>query len=317
MKWHERAGVGVLAKMAPNGTLSLALPSGEQTTIGTGSPRADLEIRSYSAVGQILREGLIGFAEAYMSGVVETTDLSDLLAWGVANQEAWFEHPLARWTVPLRKLFQRIIPERRHRRVRSMNDHYNLGNDFYEAWLDETMTYSSARFRTPDQGLDEAQRHKYETVAAAAGLRPGMRVLEIGCGFGGFARFAAGELGCEVVGITLSREQAAYAERAVRDSGLEESVEVRVQDFRDVNAQFDAVVSIEMIESVDESQWPDLFSAMSRYIRPGGRVAMQIITIADSEWERYRSRADFIQQYIFPGGQLPAPKILRGLAKTA
>ena len=317
MRWYERAGVRAFSKMVPNGTLSLVLPSGRKTTIGDGAPRADLEVRSFAAVGQIMKKGLIGFAEAYMSGTVETDDLPRLLAWGVANQEAWFDHPLARWTLPLRKLFQRIVPERRHRKVRSMNDHYNLGNDFYEAWLDETMTYSSARFRTPDQDLAEAQRHKYETVAAAAGLEAGMKVLEIGCGFGGFARFAAGEIGCDVVGVTLSEEQAAYAKEVVTRAGLESRVELRVQDFRDVDAEFDAIVSIEMIESIDESQWPDLFSAMARYVRPGGRVAMQIITIADSEWERYRSRADFIQQYIFPGGQLPAPKVLRALAKDA
>ena len=144
-----------------------------------------------------------------------------------------------------------------------------------------------------------------------------MRVLEIGCGFGGFARFAAQEIGCHVLGITLSSEQAAYARETARRAGVEDRVEVRVQDFRDVDAQFDAIVSIEMIESVDETHWPDLFATMSRGVTPGGRIAMQAITIADSEWERYRSRADFIQQYIFPGGQLPAPKVLRRLASDA
>lgn len=317
MKWYERAGVRVLSKLAPNGTLTLTLPGGEQAPIGEGPPHADLEIRSYSAIREILKRGLIGFAEGHMAGDLETDDLPGLLTWGVANQEAWFEHPLARGTLPLRRLYQKIVPERRHQKVRSMNDHYNLGNEFYEAWLDETMTYSSARFRMPEQGLEEAQRHKYETVSAAAGLRPGMRVLEIGCGFGGFATFAAEEIGCDVVGITLSSEQAAYAQEAVRKAGLGDRVDVRVQDFRDVESGFDAIVSIEMIESVDETQWPDLFAAMSRCLRPGGRIAMQAITIADSEWERYRSRADFIQQYIFPGGQLPAPKVLRRLARDA
>lgn len=314
MKLNERFGLAVLRALARRGRLDLTLPDGTGVVIGSGTPSGDLVVSDYRAVARILREGITGFAEAYMRADVDTADLRGLLAWGAANQESWFEHPLARATLPIRRLWQRIRPERRHRRVRSMNDHYNLGNDFYAEWLDETMTYSSARFASPDQPLADAQRNKYRLIADHAGLGPGMRVLEIGCGWGGFAEYAATERGCEVVGVTLSVEQAAFAQKRMANAGLTDRVDIRIQDFRDVEGVFDAVVSIEMIESIDERQWPALFSKIGRSLRPGGLAAMQVITITDDEWERYRSRADFIQQYIFPGGQLPAPKVLHQMS---
>lgn len=317
MKARERLGLRAFSWLAHAGSIQVTLPRGETVTIGHGSLGADVEVTDYSAVADILRTGLTGFAEAHMDGRIETSNLPALLRWGVANQAAWFEHPLTRLTLPLRRLWQRIRPERRHQRVRSMNDHYNLGNEFYEKWLDETMTYSSARFLDPDQPLSEAQMTKYRLIADKAGLTPGVRVLEIGCGWGGFAEYAASERGCEVTAITLSEEQASYAEKRIAERGLADKVEIRLADFRDVTGEFDAVVSIEMIESIDETQWPALFESIADRLKPGARAAMQIITIKDDEWERYRSRADFIQQYIFPGGQIPAPKILKAIAGTA
>jgi cyclopropane-fatty-acyl-phospholipid synthase len=311
MNWLENPTFFVLGRIAGVGSLDVTLPDGRVRRVGKGTPTATLRLIDYSPIRDVLRKGLTGFAEAYMDGRVDTPSLPDLLRWGSDNQQAWFEHPLAKLTLPLRKAWQRIRPERRHPRVTTMNDHYNLGNDFYEAWLDRTMTYSSARFQNPDQDLADAQRNKYEIIADLAGLHSGAHVLEIGCGWGGFAEYAAVERGCDVTAITLSTEQAAYAERKLE--GL--PVDVRVQDFRDVDGQYDAVVSIEMIESIDETQWPDLFTAIRKALKPGGRAVMQAITIQDSEWDRYRSRADFIQQYIFPGGQLPAPKVLRRLAR--
>ena len=310
----DRAAVWLFRRLARTGTLKVWMPTGERITIGRGAPTADIEIRHRGAILEILREGLTGFARSYMDGRIETSDLGRLVSWGLANQRAWFEHPLAVATRPVRRLWQRIRPERHHPRVRSMNEHYNLGNEFYAIWLDPTMTYSSARFQHPDQPLERAQGHKYRTIAEHAGLTPGMRVLEIGCGWGGFAEVAAREHNCEVVGITLSEEQASYAEKRVANAGLADRVQIRLEDFREAEGEFDAVVSIEMIESIDESQWPDLFATVFERLRPGGKAAMQIITIADSEWERYRKKADFIQQYIFPGGQLPAPKVLRRLS---
>ncbi|HEY6629520.1 MAG TPA: cyclopropane-fatty-acyl-phospholipid synthase family protein [Acidimicrobiia bacterium] len=310
-------GLWIFRRLAREGALEVEMPTGDRVTIGHGHPIADISIRDLGAILAILREGLNGFAEAYMSGRIDTSDLDRLIAWGLANQKAWFDHPLAVATSPIRRVWQRIRPDRRHSRVRTMNEHYNLGNDFYASWLDPTMTYSSARFQSPEQILEEAQRHKYRTIAEHAQLAPGMRVLEVGCGWGGFAEYAAIEIGCDLVGITLAKEHAGYAEKRIANAGLADRVEIRIEDFRSTTGTFDAVVSIEMIESIDERQWPDLFQTIFARLEPGALAAMQIITIADPYWERYRSRSDFIQQYIFPSGQLPAPKVLRRLSADA
>jgi cyclopropane-fatty-acyl-phospholipid synthase len=313
----ERVGIGVVRRAAQVGSLRVTLPDGTATTIGSGEPAAELAVVEHSAVRDVLRSGLTGFAEAHMDDRLRTPDLNALVAWGVANRARWFDHPVNRATVPIRRIWQRIKPDRRHPAVRSMNDHYNLGNDFYAAWLDETMTYSSARYSRPDQRLADAQENKYRDIAEHAGLRSGMRVLEIGCGWGGFAEYAAGQLGCEVTGITLSEEQADHARKRIAEAGLTDRVDIRIQDFRETVGRYDAIVSIEMIESVDERHWPSLFDTIAARLAPGGRAVLQIITINDGEWERYRSRADFIQQYIFPGGQVPAPKIVRAMSGRA
>ncbi len=314
MNAAERAGVRVFAALAKRGTLELTLPDGAVRVLGSGAPTADLAIADYGVLAAVLRRGLLGFSESYMERRADTSDLPALLRWGVANRSAWFDHPVVVAGRPVRSLWQKIRPELHHERVRSMNDHYNLGNDFYREWLDESMTYSSARFAHPGQSLAGAQANKYRTIADHAGLRPGMRVLEIGCGWGGFAEYAAGTRGCEVVGVTVAEEHAAFAAKRMAEAGLSDQVEIRIQDFEDLEGDFDAVVSIEMIESVDETRWPALMDTIAGCLSPGALAAMQIITIDDEEWERYRRRADFIQQYIFPGGQIPAPKVLSRLA---
>jgi cyclopropane-fatty-acyl-phospholipid synthase len=313
----ERLAVRAVSSVARRGSLHLVLPSGAKATIGAGPPEAQLVVHDATALPRMLRGGLTGVAEAYMDGQLDTPDLAALLRWGGANHDTWLRHPLARAVQPAQRLARRVGPERRHPRVVSMNDHYNLGNAFYAAWLDETMTYSSARFAHPDQDLAAAQRNKYRTIADHAGLQPGMRVLEIGCGWGGFAEYAAAERGCEVVAITLSEEQAAHARTRMDERGLGDRVTVDITDFRAVTGDFDAVVSIEMIESIDERQWPDLFTVIARSLRPQARAVLQAITITDAAWQRYRARTDFIRQYIFPGGQLPAPKVLHALADGA
>lgn len=317
MKAIQRIGLRIFSLFARRGSIDVALPDGTNRVFGEGQPSASIDVQDYSAVGDILRRGLTGFTEAYMDGRVTTPDLPRLLAWGVANGDRLFDSAAVRATVPIRRVWQRIRPDRRHEKVRSMNDHYNLGNDFYASWLDESMTYSSARFADPDQDLYDAQQNKYRAIADHAGLRPGMKVLEIGCGWGGFAEYAAAQRGCEVVGVTLSEEQARFARKRMSDAGLADRVTIEIKDFRDVEGTYDAIVSIEMIESVDETHWQPLFDVIQRSLSKDALAVMQVITIVDDEWERYRSRADFIQQYIFPGGQIPAPKILRGLATSS
>lgn len=298
------------------GTLTVVSGSRRLVLAGPRSgPAVELTVRSPRAWLRILRGGALGFAEAYMLDEVDTPHLTEFFLWGALNQEAFREGRLGnRFFSGARRLWQRFATNHRHHTVGSTTDHYDLGNDFYEAWLDETMSYSSARFDHPDQDLADAQRNKYESLARLAGIERGDRVLEIGCGWGGFAEYAAGELGCRVAAITLSEEMAAYTSKRMAARGLSDLVDVRVQDFRAVTGTFDRIVSVEMIESVDESQWPALFATIRARLADHGGAAMQAITISDDEWHAYRDGKDFIQRYIFPGGQLPAPSIIGALS---
>jgi cyclopropane-fatty-acyl-phospholipid synthase len=187
---------------------------------------------------------------------------------------------------------------------RNILAHYDLGNEFYAAWLDASMTYSSARFDAKVRDLETAQRAKYAALAEHLELKPGDHVLEIGCGWGGFAEFAAREYGVRVTGITISDEQLAYSCARMERAGLSDLVEIRRQDYRDVEGQFDKVASIEMFEAVGEKYWPAYFTKIADVLKPGGRAGLQIITIKDELFDAYRKRADFIQRYVFPGGML-------------
>jgi cyclopropane-fatty-acyl-phospholipid synthase len=193
---------------------------------------------------------------------------------------------------------------------RNIAFHYDLGNDFYALWLDPGMTYSSAVFDAAGQSLQDAQDAKYRRLAESLDLKPGHHVLEIGCGWGGFAMTAARDYGCRVTAITLSGEQRRYAEERVRRAGLSDRIEVRLQDYRDVTGRFDRIASIEMFEAVGEERWPIFFNTVRERLKPGGVAGLQVITIEDGRYEAYQRSADFIQRYIFPGGMLPSPSAL-------
>ncbi|NNC90966.1 MAG: class I SAM-dependent methyltransferase [Acidimicrobiia bacterium] len=306
----------LLSRFVRVGTLTVVQGSRRRVLAGVHpGPAVELTVRSRRAWLRILRGGALGFAEAYMLGEVDTPDLTEFFLWGALNQEAFRAGRLGnRFFSSARRLWQRFATNHRHRTVGSTTDHYDLGNDFYEAWLDETMSYSSARFDHPDQDLAAAQHNKYESLARLAGIQPGDRVLEIGCGWGGFAEYAAGELGCRVTAITLSQEMATFTRKRMAARGLSDLVDVLVEDFRKTTGTFDRIVSVEMIESIDESQWPALFATIRARLADHGGVAMQAITISDDEWHAYREGQDFIQRYIFPGGQLPAPSVIDKLA---
>ncbi|MDO9588743.1 MAG: cyclopropane-fatty-acyl-phospholipid synthase family protein [Brevundimonas sp.] len=200
---------------------------------------------------------------------------------------------------------------------RNIHAHYDLGNAFYSAWLDPSMTYSSARFERPDQSLEEAQRTKYASLARLMDLQPGHSVLEIGCGWGGFAEFAAREVGASITAVTISREQHAYARRRLFEAGLADKADVHLIDYRDVEGRFDRVASIEMFEAVGREYWPVYFNKVHGVLKPGGRAGLQVITIRDELFDDYDARTDFIQKYVFPGGSLPSEARLAPVVSAA
>ncbi len=307
------------------GTITLTLPDGAVHRIAgpRPGPEAELHLGTPAAARSLLLRGDIGFAESYMAGDWSTPDLEKVLEIGARNVRVLEESIRGQWWF---RLAQRLLHLRRANTRKgarwNIEYHYDLGNAFYDKWLDPSMTYSSAVFADPDQPLTEAQRNKYRLIAEQLDLRPGAHVLEIGSGWGGFACYLASAHDCRVTGITLSPSQLDEATRRAAAQGLSDRVDFRLEDYRDVTGQFDAIASIEMFEAVGEENWPKFFRTVHDRLKPGGRAALQIITIDNQLFERYRRHTDFIQRYVFPGGMLPSPEVLRrqvdkaGLALT-
>jgi cyclopropane-fatty-acyl-phospholipid synthase len=288
------------------GTLSITLPDNRTLSFGDASgPELNLRIRNYSFAKRVIATGDIGFAEGWMAGEWETDDLPALLSFFANNIERvrrYFEGRFIGKSINWLRHLTRANTKSGSRR--NILAHYDLGNRFYEAWLDASMTYSSGRFDAQVSDLESAQRAKYRALAEHLELKAGDHMLEVGCGWGGFAEFAAREYGVRVTGITISDEQLAYARARIEKAGLSHLVEIRRQDYRDVEGQFDKVASIEMFEAVGEKYWPAYFGKIADVLKPGGRAGLQIITIKDELFDAYRRRADFIQRYVFPGGML-------------
>ncbi|HWU13724.1 MAG TPA: cyclopropane-fatty-acyl-phospholipid synthase family protein, partial [Caulobacter sp.] len=296
------------------GDLTFVLPSGKPLRIVGKAPGPDAVIRihDYRFIRRALAAGDIGFAEGYMAGEWDTPDLSAVLEAFSLNFDRLTAlvrgNPLMQAVNKLYHLFHR---NDRQGSKKNIHAHYDLGNAFYSRWLDPSMTYSSALYETPDQPLDQAQRAKYAALARSIDLKPGQHVLEIGCGWGGFAEFAAREVGAQVTGVTISQAQHDFAKKRLFDQGLAEKVQIRLIDYRDVEGQFDSVASIEMFEAVGEEYWPTYFGKIREVLSPGGRAGLQIITIRDELFARYRTHTDFIQRYVFPGGMLPSEARLK------
>ncbi len=290
------------------GTLRLHLPDGRSLHFGgeIDGPAAEMTLHHPGRlVARVLHRGDIGFAESFMAGEWDTPALAPLIQVMASNEHAYNATPAGRWyTRLLLGALHRLRANTLRGSRRNIAYHYDLGNDFYRLWLDETMTYSSAPFAEPGQPLAEAQRHKYRHTLEQLGAQPGERLLEIGCGWGGFAREAA-RAGVAVTGLTLSREQLAWAQSTLAEEGLDAELDLRLQDYREVSGQFDHIVSIEMFEAVGQEHWPAFFDTIYRCLRPGGRALLQIITIDEASWPVYTGGPDFIQRYIFPGGMLP------------
>jgi len=290
------------------GRLTIRLPDGRTHRFGAGDgPQAELTIHRWRFFARLLRGADVGAGESYVDGDWTTPDLVTLTRIFLANEDVLAPPRLIGRTGRLRdRLLHLWRSNTRAQARRNIHAHYDLSNDFYRLFLDPSMTYSAALFHRPTVGLEEAQREKYRRLADWAGLQRGDHALEIGCGWGGFAEYAAGELGCHVTGITLSKKQEEFARDRLQERGLADRVDIRLVDYRDVEGSFDAVVSIEMLEAVGHRYLDDFFSVCDRVLRPGGRVTLQTISIPDQVYDRYRLGTDWIRKYIFPGGHLPS-----------
>ncbi len=295
------------------GRLDFILPDGRMFRADTGKPGpvAALEVHNPDIFARLIREGDLGFCEAYLESWWSTPDLQafmDLVH--EAGDDMYDGFP----GMGLVRAFERmrfwLQSNSKRQAKRNISYHYDLGNAFYGLWLDETMTYSSAKFDTGQESLENAQIAKYASMVDEMGASEGDHVLEIGCGWGGFAEYAAKERGLRVTGLTISREQHDYAVERMRRLGLQDRVEIKLQDYRDERGAYDGIASIEMFEAVGEKYWPVYFDTLRERLKPGGNATLQIITVQDRRWEVYRKGVDFIQKFIFPGGMLPSRGVL-------
>ncbi len=298
------------------GRLTAVLPDGRRFLFaGTHhGPDATIVINQLDFARRFLDGGDIGIAEGYLRGEWESPNLTRFLELFCVNhpmiQRMLESRPLVRWWQQVRHFLNRNTKRGARRNIYA---HYDIGNRFYEAWLDRTMTYSSAIFDRGDNDLTSAQMRKYREIAGRAGIDASHHVLEIGCGWGAFAEFAAREIGCRVTGLTISKEQFEYATRRIANAGLGDKVEIRLQDYRDERGTYDRIASIEMFEAVGQEYWPTYFRQLRDRLKPGGRAAIQVITIQDRFFGAYQREIDFIRRYIFPGGMLPSPGIMARL----
>jgi cyclopropane-fatty-acyl-phospholipid synthase len=309
-----RTVVRICAENWRYGSVVWMLPTGEQVRCTGTEPGPDIriQVKDYRFLRRCMTAGAIGFAEGYMADEWDTPDLAHLLTGFAMNFDRLNVlvegNPIVRAVNFVMHMLHRN--DRKGSR-KNIHAHYDLGNHFYSKWLDRTMTYSAAVYEKPGQPLDQAQHQKYAALARSMALQPGQSVLEIGCGWGGFAEFAAREVGAKVTGITISQEQYDFARKRLFEQGLAEKTDIRLIDYRDVEGQFDRVASIEMFEAVGEAYWPTYFNKVNEVLSPGGRAGLQIITIRDELFGVYRRQADFIQKYIFPGGMLPSETRLK------
>lgn len=291
------------------GRLEIRLPDGASRLFGEGEHGVTLHVHDEAMFAQVLARGDIGLAEAYLDGAWDSSDVTGLLALLARNRAVLKKAVYGSWRRLLAARVRHWLNgNSRTGSKRNIMAHYDLGNDFYRLWLDPSMSYSSALYRAVDDGgLETAQRAKYRRILRRLRAEAGQSVLEIGCGWGGFAELAVSE-GLAVTGLTLSPAQLAWASARVPQADL------RLQDYRDTREQFDHVVSIEMFEAVGERWWPTYFRSAARALKPGGRAVIQSITIRDDLFAEYRKGTDFIQQYIFPGGMLPSRAAFRAAA---
>jgi cyclopropane-fatty-acyl-phospholipid synthase len=302
----ERAALRALGRVE-HGALELRLPGGRVRRAGTGDPIV-VTITSNDLFRRLARSPGLGLGESYAAGEWHTDDLPGLIALVVRNLETWRARSrLAR----LDRYRPHLTPRQSLRQDRAdVQYHYDLGNDLYRLFLDESLTYSCALWQEGDT-LEQAQERKLRSICEKLRLGPGDDVLEIGCGWGSFALVAAGEYGARVTGVTLSRRQFELARTRVAAAGLADRVDIRLQDYRTVQGQFSKIASIEMLEAIGYAQYPTFFAVCDRLLAPGGLAAIQVIGMPDQRFERYRRKEDWIRRYIFPGSLLPSLEALQ------
>lgn len=309
-----------LLKQVRHGRLVLSLPDGE-LIVANGplpGPEAKITIVKWNSLRRLLTGGDIGFAQAYVEGEWTSPDLTSVIRFAARNRETLTATLRGSvWMRTLNRISHLLNANTRRGSRRNIEAHYDLGNDFYALWLDASMLYSSAIWDETTFSLESAQEQKLQRIAEKLALEGGEKVLEIGCGWGALASYLATHRNTHVTGITLSPSQLAWAKTAIENAGQNGVVDLHLQDYRDVQGQFERIVSIEMFEAVGEAYWPDYFATLKRCLKPGGKAVLQIISIEETRYESYRRKADFIQKFIFPGGFLPSDKVLeRDLLKA-
>jgi cyclopropane-fatty-acyl-phospholipid synthase len=309
----ERIGVTLIGNPR-HGALTVIFPNGRTRTVGnpaTGE-HAVLRLNNFRVLREAMQRGTVGFAAAYMNGDIEVDDLTALFRFFLQNRDMFDSANPGFFRKAAGDLHYHL--SRRNTlegSKKNIAEHYDLGNDFYGQWLDPSMTYSSAVFTSGDQSLEEAQLAKYRRVADMAGITEGSSVLEIGCGWGGFAETVARDYRAHLRGITLSAEQLKFGLERLARQGLDKFATLVFEDYRHTEGQFDHIGSIEMIEAVGEDNWPSYFQTIHDRLKPGGTAAIQAITINEADFEGYRSGPDFIQRYIFPGGMLLTKTVMK------
>ncbi|WP_086479859.1 SAM-dependent methyltransferase [Oceanospirillum sanctuarii] len=302
--------------------LTLVLPDHRSVHIGElkeGIPAPTIRLNSTAAVRKAYISGVLGWGEAYIEGDWETDDLLQVTEWAMHNSQALddvFEgSAFGRW---LHRLLHRLNDNSLKGSRRNISAHYDLGNEFYEQWLDPSMTYSSALYQQPQESLQSAQHNKYDRILELLNIQPQDKVLEIGCGWGGFAeRLLTQHENSQYHGVTLSTEQLAWAQKRLKDHAVDNRGEATLTDYRMIEGQYDKIASIEMLEAVGEAHWPTYFQTLYDRLKPGGEAVIQVITIEEDRFENYRNNADFIQRYIFPGGMLLTPRVVQEQAEMA
>ena len=300
------------------GELSVTFPSGSmQSFRGINSEhKADLTINNYKFISKILKRQSVGFAESYMDGDFSSSNLTNLLLLAFINENHFLENLKSNILFNIYSKFKHFLNENtKSQSKKNIEYHYDLGNNFYTKWLDKSMTYSSAYFEKENQNLFDAQLNKYHKIAESLNLNENSKVLEIGCGWGGFSSYAAKNFKSKIDAITISKEQYEYASNKIQKEGLGEKVSIKFKDYRDIDSQYSNIASIEMFEAVGKKYWEKYFDIVSSSLINSGKAALQIITIDEKRSLNYQNQPDFIQQYIFPGGMLPTKKELLEINK--